>query len=81
MPGTRCVNCRWWNGDTRYAAVTRTERDRHGMCQRIIASPALAHDTPARLLPVAASPWLDTRFDFSCALWETSPVALSGEKE
>lgn len=81
MPGTRCINCRWWNGDTKYAAISHNERTRHGKCQRIIASPALADDTPARLLPLAVGPWLDTRFDFFCVLWEASQAAALSIQE
>lgn len=70
MPGTRCINCRWWNGDHEYAPTSVFENKRHGGCERIVASPALRDDTAARLLPVGTSAWVSTRFDFSCASWE-----------
>lgn len=70
MPGTRCLNCRWWNGDKKYAAECFTERDRHGKCESIISSMALRDDTSARIYPAVVGAWVNTRFDFSCARWE-----------
>lgn len=75
MPGTRCVNCRWWNGDREYAPKAHNEKLRHGKCERIHPSSALRDDMQARLYPVGASAWLNSRFDFSCALWERELVA------
>lgn len=79
MPGTRCLNCRWWTGDTEHAPSSHDEKLRRGDCERIIGSAAARKETPARLYPMGAGVWLNTRFDFSCAMWEASPAALSQE--
>lgn len=70
MPGTRCVNCRWWNGDRLLAPESVIERNRHGGCERIHSSPAMREDTAARLYPSGGNASLHTRFDFQCLLWE-----------
>lgn len=70
MPGTRCLNCRWWTGDRTYAAEAFDERHRRGKCEHVHSSPALREDRPVRLYPVGVNAWMDTRFDFSCRDWE-----------
>jgi len=70
MPGTQCLNCRWWAGDREWALRSANTRDKIGDCMAIHPSIALPDDWPARLYPVGSNSRLSTRYDFSCALWE-----------
>lgn len=81
MPGTCCINCRWWNGRKDWAQEAMFEKDRHGKCERHHASAALRDDSAARLYPVGTCAWLDTRFDFSCAQWEKDAALRGGQRE
>lgn len=67
----RCLTCRWWNGDRKYAVTTSDEKRKHGKCHHIIASPALPDDYPVRLFPDNTTGWVDTKYDFGCKGWET----------
>jgi hypothetical protein len=80
MPGMRCLNCRWWTGDARYAPTAHIDKERSGNCERITASAALRSDTAARLYPVGVNAWLTTRFDFSCGNWERAAGIMEESK-
>lgn len=70
MTVPQCITCRWWNGDRDYAAEAFNEKDRHGKCFHIVASPSHPDDWPVRLYPIGTSAWVEVRFDFSCRDWE-----------
>lgn len=81
MPGTRCVNCRWWNGDRKWAPTGGFPRERRGKCFAITNSSALPDDHAAILMPFSSAVWIETRFDFTCGFWEKEigAAALTGE--
>lgn len=65
-----CRMCRWWTGDREGHQSYGNESRKHGHCFAIHASQALPEKIPARLYPQGTIAWLETRFDFSCSLWE-----------